>query len=402
MVGRTASGARGPRIVADAGRGLDVDGKHRPDAPVPIGPPCRLDRGRIYRPRRGGRPPDDLDAERFGHLRPALGEAAGLGHEHRLARSHPVHEGSLPGAVAERGTGQDPALGAERAGQIVAAAPDELGESRGAGTDRRTRHRAEDALRDVGGSRQLHGPSSAADHAFRLARTACAPCRRGPSRASRGPRASGLDRASAATAGSDRAGTERRATEERSDPSGLIRSPGRSYRCRELGGRTVRATFVPRPSSALFWLVLFALALPLRAQTTGLDPTSVVRTGRPNDRLLCPEGFCRAPADAPAPVFEVPPERLLEAWKAVIESAPRTTLRLVDAGELRLVAEQRSRLFGFVDTIAVKILSLPDGRTSFAAYSRSETGYWDLGVNAARLEEWSRAVAERLAAASGS
>ncbi|MCL6607083.1 MAG: DUF1499 domain-containing protein [Geminicoccaceae bacterium] len=150
----------------------------------------------------------------------------------------------------------------------------------------------------------------------------------------------------------------------------------------------------PRPT-ALLWLVLFALATPLRAQPVALDPTLVARTGRPNDRLLCPEGFCRAPADAPAPILEAAPERVLAAWKAVIEAAPRTTLLHVDTRELRLVAEQRSRLFGFVDTIAVKVLPLPDGRTSFAAYSRSETGYWDLGVNAARLEEWSRAVVER-------
>lgn len=163
----------------------------------------------------------------------------------------------------------------------------------------------------------------------------------------------------------------------------------------------MRATFLPRPS-ALLWLVLFALAVPLRAQTAALDPTTVARTGRPNDRLLCPEGFCRAPADAPAPVFEVAPERVLEAWRAVIEAAPRTSLIHLDPKELGLVAEQRSRLFGFVDTIAVKILPLPDGRTSFAAYSRSETGYWDLGVNTARLEEWTRAVVERLGTAARS
>ncbi|MCS6781111.1 MAG: DUF1499 domain-containing protein [Geminicoccaceae bacterium] len=151
----------------------------------------------------------------------------------------------------------------------------------------------------------------------------------------------------------------------------------------------------PRPA-ALLWLVLLAVPMPLRAQPLALDPVLVARTGRPNDRLLCPEGFCRAPADAPAPILEAAPQRLFAAWKAVIEAAPRTTLLLVDERELRLVAEQRSRVFGFVDTIAVKVLALPDGRTSFAAYSRSETGYWDLGVNAARLEEWTRAVLERL------
>jgi uncharacterized protein (DUF1499 family) len=50
-----------------------------------------------------------------------------------------------------------------------------------------------------------------------------------------------------------------------------------------------------------------------------------------------------------------------------------------------------------VDTIAVRVLALPDGRSTFAAYSRSEKGYWDLGVNRRRLGDWAAAVERRLA-----
>ncbi len=148
-------------------------------------------------------------------------------------------------------------------------------------------------------------------------------------------------------------------------------------------------------------LATLLLASALRATPATLDPTTVVRTGRPNDRLVCPPGVCAAPVDEPSPVLAATPERLLEAWRAVIEAEPRTVVLAFDPAGLRLVAQQRSRLFGFVDTIAVKVLPLPDGRSSFAAYSRSETGYWDLGVNAARLEAWIRAVVDRVESVSG-
>lgn len=149
----------------------------------------------------------------------------------------------------------------------------------------------------------------------------------------------------------------------------------------------------PHPT-ALLWLLLLTLPLVVEAAPTGLDPTTVARTGRPNDRLICPPGACAAPADATAPVLDVTPQELLARWRQVIEAQPRTTILEVDAQGLRIVAEQRSRLMGFVDTIAIKALPLPDGRTSFAAYSRSETGYWDLGVNAARLEAWIGALVQ--------
>jgi uncharacterized protein (DUF1499 family) len=147
----------------------------------------------------------------------------------------------------------------------------------------------------------------------------------------------------------------------------------------------------PHPS-ALLWLALLALPVALAAAPTELDPTRVERTGRPNDRLVCPPGACLAPADAAAPTLELPPGELLERWRRVIRAQPRVTVLVDDAEGLRLVVQQESRLWGFQDTVAVRVLPQGPGRSSFAAYSRSETGYWDLGVNARRLEQWIQAV----------
>jgi uncharacterized protein (DUF1499 family) len=43
---------------------------------------------------------------------------------------------------------------------------------------------------------------------------------------------------------------------------------------------------------------------------------------------------------------------------------------------------------GFPDTIVVRFLDLPDGRSTLAIYSRSRFGESDFGVNHARLERW--------------
>ncbi len=147
----------------------------------------------------------------------------------------------------------------------------------------------------------------------------------------------------------------------------------------------------PHPT-ALLWLALLALPATLVAAPLDLDPTRVERTGRPNDRLVCPPGACAAVADAAAPTLELPADALLERWRRVLRTQPRVTILLDEPLGLRLVAQQRSRLWGFVDTVAIRVLPQGPGRSSFAAYSRSETGYWDLGVNAQRLESWIAAL----------
>ena len=124
------------------------------------------------------------------------------------------------------------------------------------------------------------------------------------------------------------------------------------------------------------------------AERLALDPSTLERTGRPNDFLVCPEGQCRAVVDMPAPVLAVAPADQLRLWEEVVTASPRTRVLRVDETSMTIHAEQRSRLLRFVDTIVVRVLPLDEGRSSFAAYSRSEVGHSDMGVNRARLEDW--------------
>ena len=153
---------------------------------------------------------------------------------------------------------------------------------------------------------------------------------------------------------------------------------------------------------ALFMLMTLLTACGLgaapEAERLALDPLTLERTGKPNDFLVCPAGQCRAEADAAAPALAVAPADQLRLWEEVVIASPRTKVLRVDEAAMTLHAEQRSRLMRFVDTIVVRVLPEGEGRSSFAAYSRSEIGYSDMGVNRARLEDW---IASVKAAAGG-
>jgi uncharacterized protein (DUF1499 family) len=118
------------------------------------------------------------------------------------------------------------------------------------------------------------------------------------------------------------------------------------------------------------------------------DPTTLARTGWPNDWLVCPAGMCAAEASAPAPVYAVAPGRLFQAWRDLLEAEPRVTIIGVDESRLLVMAQDRTPLLGFVDTVAIRILPAPDGASTFAVYSRSNIGLGDLGTNRKRVDRW--------------
>lgn len=129
------------------------------------------------------------------------------------------------------------------------------------------------------------------------------------------------------------------------------------------------------------------------AERLALDPLTIERTGSPNDFLVCPTDRCTAATDRAAPVLDVAPLEQLRLWEEVVAMSERTRILGIDESALTLHVEQKSRIFGFIDTIVVHVLPFDDGmptaeRSTFAAYSRSELGFGDMGVNQARLESW--------------
>ena len=108
----------------------------------------------------------------------------------------------------------------------------------------------------------------------------------------------------------------------------------------------------------------------------------------PNDALVCPPHLCKARSDLVPPLFAVDANGLRAAMAKVIASEPRIALVHTNDAGLTERYVQRSALLGFPDTVVVRYIEQPEGRSTLAMYSRSQLGRSDLGVNKARLERW--------------
>ena len=135
------------------------------------------------------------------------------------------------------------------------------------------------------------------------------------------------------------------------------------------------------------------------SQALPLSFANLERTGRPNDALAAPEGYTASHADVVSPTYRVPAEVLFETAREVLAAEPRTRILAVFREERQLMLEQRSAVFGFRDNIWVQAVERTDG-SSLLIYSRSNVGYWDLGVNRNRIETWLAAIGKAVEAKS--
>jgi uncharacterized protein (DUF1499 family) len=122
-----------------------------------------------------------------------------------------------------------------------------------------------------------------------------------------------------------------------------------------------------------------------------LGPVSFETLSRrttPNDALACPVGLCRAAPDIVSPIFPMPAEALRQVFTTTVLAEPRVAQIASDNMNLTDRYIQRTRWLAFPDTIVVRFLDLPGGRSTLAIYSRSKFGRSDFGVNLRRLKSW--------------
>ena len=118
-----------------------------------------------------------------------------------------------------------------------------------------------------------------------------------------------------------------------------------------------------------------------------IDLRSLSRGSAPNEALACPSGLCSAEADFETPVYDLPLDALRALLSELVASEPRTEL-VAESAELdQRVYLQRSSVFGFPDRIRVQMVRLPEG-VSAILHSQAVYGWWDLGVNRRRVEDW--------------
>ena len=118
---------------------------------------------------------------------------------------------------------------------------------------------------------------------------------------------------------------------------------------------------------------------------------SLQRPDSPNNWLIAPEGFPGDP-DAIAPVYQGTAAALQQDFLTLALSSTQARVLEREEGFACLVVE--TALFGFEDDVCVQFIALGSGRAALAAYSASRTGYWDLGANRARLDDWLAALKE--------
>ena len=121
----------------------------------------------------------------------------------------------------------------------------------------------------------------------------------------------------------------------------------------------------------------------------GLSRVSL--SGKPNQYLAAPEGYCTvAQAHSAFPSFAVPVARLRQAFEAILAREPR--IRVTRRSEDGLTLVQRSAVFHFPDDIDVSFIPLGPDRSTLALFSRSRYGHSDFGVNRRRVLRLLRAL----------
>ena len=126
------------------------------------------------------------------------------------------------------------------------------------------------------------------------------------------------------------------------------------------------------------------------------DLRKIVGPGSPNSYLICGKGLCAAQADEDAPVFDLPPGKLLAATIKVASRQPNTSAADADNALAQLVFVQRTPYLRFPDVVRVQAIALPDGKSALALYSHSVYGYRDFGVNGRRARDWVAAIKAEL------
>ena len=134
---------------------------------------------------------------------------------------------------------------------------------------------------------------------------------------------------------------------------------------------------------------------------TPIDFATLKRGPHPNQYLVCPTDLCAASADAASPVYDVSDAALKKTWLAFMATQPRTVQVGLSPDASQYDFIQRSQWIRFPDTITVKFIPLPEGRSTLAIYSRSRYGRSDLGVNQQRIEDWLKRFDQRLTAQTG-
>lgn len=125
-----------------------------------------------------------------------------------------------------------------------------------------------------------------------------------------------------------------------------------------------------------------------------LDLTTVARSTKPHDGLICTDGLCpHVKVDLDLPAYNMAPAAALAAFEASAKSIT-PDLERVDDGSDPLSARYvtRSPTLKFPDTTWVEVVDMGDGQSGLRVYSRAQLGHSDLGANLKRITAWANGM----------
>ncbi|MFT6834747.1 MAG: hypothetical protein ACJA0H_000779 [Francisellaceae bacterium] len=104
---------------------------------------------------------------------------------------------------------------------------------------------------------------------------------------------------------------------------------------------------------------------------------------KPSYFLMCPKGKCNIDPNSKSPCFNVSREQLISVWQKMIKDQSRYNL-LIDR-KFHKQYVQRSYIFNFPDYITVQFYAINGHSSTIALLSFAKYGYYDFGVNEARV-----------------
>jgi uncharacterized protein (DUF1499 family) len=122
-------------------------------------------------------------------------------------------------------------------------------------------------------------------------------------------------------------------------------------------------------------------------EAQAIDMAQLVRPASPNTALAAPQGFSPAP-DIVTRRYDVAPELLFDAVRAVALAQTRTFAHGVFPERLQAQFVARSRLMNYPDLVVAQVTP----ESGLILWSRSVYGRSDFGVNRARLVVWLAAL----------
>jgi len=125
-----------------------------------------------------------------------------------------------------------------------------------------------------------------------------------------------------------------------------------------------------------------------------IDFSTLTPDTRPRRWLVLPAGFTAAATpDATSPVFQAPPETVLQTFRETALAHARTELTNAAGDQVEIV--QKSAVFRFPDYITAQAVETGRG-TGLCVYSRAAVGRYDFNVNKKRVEAWLEETGRRL------